>query len=83
VTLSARKARKKRKGCTQVDDTSDDIAYLKRQAFFDLLRKLGLQSPPSWFFGADNFGVPDMLIIDPASLQAYRKVLGSKNDKEL
>ncbi len=92
--MSARKARKKRKGCTQVDDTSDDTDYLKRQTFFDLLRKLGLKSPPSWFFGdstmteddfikasqsvLDNFGKPDMFIADEDTLEAYKKLFGGK-----
>jgi hypothetical protein len=73
-------ARKIRKHKTKIaDNTSDDTDYLKRQLLFDFLIKLGLKTPPTWFGGfTDNFGAPDQMYMDPATLKAYIKAFGGK-----
>lgn len=66
----------------------DDTDYIHRQQLFDLLSKLGLKSIPSWFFGDDvftaalnNYGQPDMLMMDPETFKAYKKAFGGKRKK--
>lgn len=85
----ARKVKKKKLKRKKSKIVVEDSDYLIRFQLFDLLRKLGLKTPPTWFGGMSeaqfisstnaamaNFGTPDFIMIDKAALKTYKKAFG-------